>query len=74
MMVGRGEGQPAAGGPAHHISVLLDEIVSALCIKEGGVYLDGTFGAGGYARALLEAARGTNEAAATRRSFAKFGE
>ena len=53
MMVGRGEGQPAAGGPAHHIPVLLDEIVSALCVKEGGVYLDGTFGAGGYAGALL---------------------
>ena len=53
MMVGRGEGQPAAGGPAHHIPVLLDEVVSALCVKEGGVYLDGTFGAGGYSRALL---------------------
>jgi 16S rRNA (cytosine1402-N4)-methyltransferase len=53
MMAGRGEGQPAAGGPAHHIPVLLEEVVSALCVKEGGVYLDGTFGAGGYARALL---------------------
>jgi 16S rRNA (cytosine1402-N4)-methyltransferase len=53
MMVGRGEGQPAAGGPAHHIPVLLDEIVSALCVKEGGVYLDGTFGAGGYTKAIL---------------------
>jgi 16S rRNA (cytosine1402-N4)-methyltransferase len=53
MMVGRGEGQPAAGGPAHHIPVLLDEVVSALCVKEGGVYLDGTFGAGGYAKAIL---------------------
>jgi 16S rRNA (cytosine1402-N4)-methyltransferase len=53
MMAGRSEGQPAAGGPAHHIPVLLDEVVSALCVKEGGVYLDGTFGAGGYTRALL---------------------
>ena len=53
MMVGRGEGQPAAGGPALHIPVLLDEIVSALCVREGGVYLDGTFGAGGYSRAIL---------------------
>ncbi len=53
MTVSRGEGQPAAGGPAHHIPVLLEEVVSALCVKEGGVYLDGTFGAGGYARAML---------------------
>jgi 16S rRNA (cytosine1402-N4)-methyltransferase len=53
MIVGRGEGEPAAGGPAHHIPVLLDEVVSALCVKEGGVYLDGTFGAGGYTQALL---------------------
>jgi len=53
MMVGRSEGQPAAGGPALHIPVLLDEVVSALCVREGGVYLDGTFGAGGYSRAIL---------------------
>jgi 16S rRNA (cytosine1402-N4)-methyltransferase len=58
MMVGRSEGQPAAGGPAHHIPVLLDEVVSALCVKEGGVYLDGTFGAGGYSGAIL--ARGAD--------------
>jgi 16S rRNA (cytosine1402-N4)-methyltransferase len=58
MIVGRGEGQPAAGGPAHHIPVLLDEVVSALCVKEGGAYLDATFGAGGYTAALL--ARGAN--------------
>ncbi len=53
MTVSRSEGRPAAGGPAPHIPVLLDEVVSALCVKEGGVYLDGTFGAGGYARAIL---------------------
>ena len=53
MMAGRSEGKPAAGGPALHIPVLLDEVVSALCVGEGGVCLDGTFGAGGYARALL---------------------
>jgi 16S rRNA (cytosine1402-N4)-methyltransferase len=64
MMMGRSEGQPAAGGPAHHIPVLLDEIVSALCVKEGGVYLDGTFGAGGYTSAIL--ARGAEVVALDR--------
>ena len=59
MMVGRGEGQPAAGGPAHHIPVLLDEVVSALCVKEGGVYLDGTFGAGGAAKTGCSAGIGS---------------
>ena len=36
-----------------HISVLLDEVVDALSPRDGGVYVDGTFGAGGYARAIL---------------------
>ncbi|WP_262690992.1 16S rRNA (cytosine(1402)-N(4))-methyltransferase RsmH [Kordiimonas aestuarii] len=39
-----------------HIPVLLDEVVSALAPKAGEVYVDGTFGAGGYTRAVLEAA------------------
>ncbi|MBX9758848.1 MAG: 16S rRNA (cytosine(1402)-N(4))-methyltransferase RsmH [Beijerinckiaceae bacterium] len=54
MTSGRGEEpSPVAGGPARHIPVLLEEAVSALSPHEGGVYLDGTFGAGGYCRALL---------------------
>jgi 16S rRNA (cytosine1402-N4)-methyltransferase len=39
-----------------HIPVLLTEVIAAITPKEGGVYLDGTFGAGGYTTALLEAA------------------
>jgi 16S rRNA (cytosine1402-N4)-methyltransferase len=37
-----------------HIPVLMDEALDALALKAGGRYLDGTFGAGGYSRALLE--------------------
>ncbi|MBL8643251.1 MAG: 16S rRNA (cytosine(1402)-N(4))-methyltransferase RsmH [Rhodospirillaceae bacterium] len=39
-----------------HIPVLLSEVVAALSPRDGGVYIDGTFGAGGYTKALLEAA------------------
>ncbi|MGE5546142.1 MAG: 16S rRNA (cytosine(1402)-N(4))-methyltransferase RsmH [Solirubrobacterales bacterium] len=38
---------------APHIPVLLDEVVDALAPKDGGVYVDGTFGAGGYSMAVL---------------------
>jgi 16S rRNA (cytosine1402-N4)-methyltransferase len=39
-----------------HLSVMRDEAVAALDPRDGGVYIDGTFGAGGYSRAILEAA------------------
>lgn len=39
--------------PSPHIPVLLDEVVGALDAKPGETMVDGTFGAGGYARALL---------------------
>lgn len=36
-----------------HVTVLLNEAVAALNIQPGGVYVDGTFGRGGHARAIL---------------------
>lgn len=39
-----------------HIPVLLNEVVEALSPRDGEVYVDGTFGAGGYTRAVLNAA------------------
>jgi 16S rRNA (cytosine1402-N4)-methyltransferase len=57
MMAGRGTGFTAAGGPARHIPVMLSEVIDALAPGDGKVFIDGTFGAGGYSRALLEAAR-----------------
>jgi 16S rRNA (cytosine1402-N4)-methyltransferase len=38
-----------------HQPVLLTEVVAALMPRDGAIYVDGTFGAGGYSRALLEA-------------------
>ncbi len=40
---------------APHVPVLLAEVLAALAPVEGGVFVDGTFGAGGYTRALLDA-------------------
>jgi len=37
-----------------HIPVMLDEVVAALAPAPGERIIDGTFGAGGYSRALLE--------------------
>ena len=39
-----------------HVPVMLDEVLQALGPKSGAIYVDGTFGAGGYTRAILEAA------------------
>ncbi|WP_118984967.1 16S rRNA (cytosine(1402)-N(4))-methyltransferase RsmH [Photorhabdus sp. CRCIA-P01] len=36
-----------------HTSVLLDEAVNGLNIRENGIYIDGTFGRGGHSRLIL---------------------
>ena len=36
-----------------HITVLLNEAVDALAIREDGIYVDGTFGRGGHSRLIL---------------------
>jgi 16S rRNA (cytosine1402-N4)-methyltransferase len=38
-----------------HAPVLLRDMLAALAVRDDGVYLDATFGAGGYTRAILQA-------------------
>jgi 16S rRNA (cytosine1402-N4)-methyltransferase len=46
----------AAPAEARHVPVLRDEAIEALAPVDGGLYVDATFGAGGYSRALIAAA------------------
>jgi 16S rRNA (cytosine1402-N4)-methyltransferase len=56
-MTAGGDGFAAvAGGPALHIPVLGRPAIEFLNVHHGGVYIDATFGAGGYSRAILAAA------------------
>lgn len=45
----------SAGGPVRHVPVMLHEVLDCLQPGPGSVLIDGTFGAGGYSRALLAA-------------------
>lgn len=55
MMAGHGGREDAGGGPARHIPVLLSEVMAALSPGAGQTVIDGTFGAGGYTAAILDA-------------------
>ena len=47
------DGNAVAGGPARHIPVLGRRTVEWLGVRDGGLYVDATFGAGGYTQAIL---------------------
>src|SRR3984893_16409840 len=53
MTTGRDTGDGVAGGPARHIPVLGPQAIGLLNLRPSGVYIDGTFGAGGHTRAIL---------------------
>src|SRR5712672_448497 len=57
MTTGSASGTPdVAGGPARHIPVRFRPVVAHLGVRAGGIYIDGTFGAGGVGGAILPAA------------------
>jgi len=49
-------GVGAVGAVSGHVPVLLNEVVEALALSDGQVIVDGTFGGGGYTRAMFAAA------------------
>jgi 16S rRNA (cytosine1402-N4)-methyltransferase len=49
-----GGSKAVAGGPARHVPVLARQVIDWLGVHNGGLYIDATFGAGGYTRAILE--------------------
>ena len=53
-MMTESDGGAVTGRLARHIPVLAGRAVEWLAVRSGGVYVDATFGAGGYTRAILE--------------------
>jgi 16S rRNA (cytosine1402-N4)-methyltransferase len=49
---------PTTTSTAQHVPVLIDEVIAAMSIHDGDTVVDGTFGAGGYSRAMLSAGAG----------------
>ena len=48
----------AGNNAAPHVPVLVSDVIQALALNEGETVVDGTFGAGGYTRAMLSAGAG----------------
>jgi 16S rRNA (cytosine1402-N4)-methyltransferase len=55
-MTGGGDSPAVTGGPVLHVPVLVRPALEFIQVRDGGVYVDATFGAGGYSRAILAAA------------------
>ena len=75
-----GAGDEDGGGSVRHVPVLLPEVIEALRPAPGQVVVDGTFGAGGYSRAILQSGanvvaidRDPNAIAAGAAMVAEFG-
>src|SRR5690606_38362136 len=49
-----GDNSQAGGAEVRHVPVLIAEVIDALKPVSGAVIVDGTFGAGGYTRRILE--------------------
>ena len=54
ILKGEGAAEEGPNNVGGHIPVLLRQVVENLNIHEKGIYVDATFGAGGYSRAILE--------------------
>lgn len=51
--------QAQEGEAFRHVSVMLEETVDMLSVREGGVYVDGTLGGGGHSQEILRRLSGT---------------
>src|SRR5215469_11269195 len=55
-MTAGSDSNAVAGGLARHIPVFARPAIDWLAVRPGGLYVDATFGGGGYARAILQTA------------------
>ena len=42
----------------YHVPALLKESIDGLLIRQGGIYVDATFGGGGHSKMILECLKG----------------